>query len=194
MTRLTLHGAPVYTEGSLPPLGRRLPRLLLSGADLIDQAPDAGPPQPTVLHVLPSLELPACQDAHRAVWQAVQARPGWQMLAVSADLPFALPRLAAAQDPRLRLLSCFRQPGFARALGLDLVSGPLKGLPAQALFVLDAAQRLVASELVRELSERPQLALLNRVGRAGLAGVTQDGGDATHATVVASTDVASVAA
>lgn len=193
MTRLTLHGAPVYTEGSLPPLGRRLPRLELCGSDLIERPLDGLPLRPTVLHIVPSLELPACQAAHRAVWQAVRGLAGWQMVAVSADLPFALERLAAAHDERLLLRSCFRQPGWARSLGLDLVSGPLKGLPAQALFVLDAEQRLRASELVRELSELPQLALLQRLqdgGRASQPGPRR----ATHATVVASTDVASVAA
>ena len=201
MTRLTLHGAPVYTEGSLPPLGRRLPRLELCGRDLLEHPLDALPAVPTVLHVLPSLELPSCQAAHRAVWAAVAAQPGWQMVAISADLPFALARLAAADDARLHLRSCFRHPGWARSLGLDLVSGPLKGLPAQGLFVLDARHRLRASELVRELSELPQLGLLQRAAEAQVlpAGARPHRPaagrcDATRATVVASTDVASVAA
>ena len=44
------------------------------------------------------------------------------------------------------------------AYGVDIVSGPLKGLLAPALLVLDERHRVLHAQLVREISAAPDLA------------------------------------
>lgn len=187
MTRLTLHGATMYAEGSLPKPGRAAPRFTLAGEDLRDITLDHFGARCKLLNIVPSLELPSCAAATQRLAALLLPWPDAVLITISPDLPFAGPRLAARDaEGRVLRLSSFRSPGFARAYGVELVSGPLKGLLAPALLVLDAGNRVLHAELVREMSAAPDHA-------AALAAVRQAcARDA--ATSVASAPVATVAA
>jgi thiol peroxidase len=185
VTRLTLNGIPMYTEGPLPSVGREAPRLLLTASDFTDLGLDDFGRHCKVLNIVPSLELPVCAASTRHLEERLRAYADVVMLTISQDLPFASPRLGD-DDARARSqrLSTFRSPSFARAWGVDIVSGPLKGLLAPAVVVLDAQHRVRHVELVREMSQEPDHAAV----LAAVRELTERG-----ATSVASTDVASVA-
>lgn len=156
MTRLTLHGVAVYAEGTLPRAGQDAPRCALATAALQDVGLEHFGPRLKLLHTVPSLELPACAASLRRCEEALRAWPEVTLLVVSPDLPFGRGQPPGAA-PRTVRLSSFRSPGFARAYGVELVSGPLRGLLAPALWVLDARQRVLHAQLVREISEAPDL-------------------------------------
>jgi thiol peroxidase len=48
-----------------------------------------------------------------------------------------------------------RDPGFHRRYGVDIVGGPLEGLAARAVVVLDANNRVLHSQLVPEIANEP---------------------------------------
>jgi len=52
-------------------------------------------------------------------------------------------------------LSTFRGREFARSYGVDITSGPLAGLTARAVVVLDADNKVVHAELVTEIKNEP---------------------------------------
>lgn len=187
MTRLTLHGTAMYAEGTLPKPGQDAPRFALATDGLADIGLDHFGGRCKVLNIVPSLELPSCAAAAQRLADLLRPWPDAVLITVSPDLPFAGPRLGAGDsEGRVLRLSSFRSPGFARAYGVDIVSGPLRGLLAPALLVLDARHRVLHAQLVREMSEAPDhAAALAAVKQACLRGA---------ATTVASTAVASVAA
>ena len=186
MTRLTLHGTPMYTEGTPPVLGRAAPRFLLTDANLTDLGLDHFGRRCKVLLTVPSLELPSCTASARQLEEQLQGQPGIVLVTISPDLPFAGQRLRGDDTPgQTVFLSSFRSPQFARAYGLDIVSGPLKGLLAPALMVHDADHRVVHVELVRELSRAADHAAALAAARQAIR--------RANATSVASTAVASVA-
>lgn len=156
MTRLTLKGTPVYTEGHLPAPGHEAPRFTLTDKDLLDVGLEPFGTQRKLLAIVPSLEIPNCAASLRRLADLARPLPGVAVLAISADLPFASQRrLEAGGLERVVALSTFRSPHFARAYGVDIVSGPLKGLTARAVVVLDGHNRVLHAQLVRELTDEP---------------------------------------
>jgi thiol peroxidase len=78
------------------------------------------------------------------------------VLVVAADLPFAMSRFCGAEGlANVVTLSTFRNHDFHRNWGVDIADGPLKGLTARAVVVLDEADRVVHAELVPEIANEP---------------------------------------
>lgn len=186
MTRLTLNGIATYTEGTLPRLGHEAPKFLLATAALEDVGLDYFRTRCKVLNIVPSIELPSCRLSTRQLEESLRGLPHVALLTISRDLPF-VGEVPHDDGPRLRstVLSTFRSPSFARNYGVDIVSGPLRGLMARAVLVLDAHNRVLHAELVRELSADPDGPAVLSAARVAVAL-----GDAT---AVSSTDDATVA-
>ena len=53
------------------------------------------------------------------------------------------------------MLSTMRDPDFFQAYGVDIAEGPLAGLGARAVIVLDEDNEVLYSELVAEITEEP---------------------------------------
>ncbi|WP_428423729.1 thiol peroxidase [Methylibium sp.] len=159
MTRLTLQGTPVYTEGHLPAVGHEAPKFILTGKNLDDFGLEQFGMQRKLLNIVPSLEMPSCAASLRRFNDHARQRPGVVVLSISHDLPFSSQsRIDASQLDRVVALSTFRSPHFARAYGVDIVSGPLKGLTARAVLVLDGHNRVLHGQLVREITDEPDYA------------------------------------
>lgn len=186
MTRLTLNGIATYTEGTLPRLGHEAPKFSLTTAALEDVGLEHFRARCKVLNIVPSIELPSCRLSTRRLEEGLRGLPQVTLLTISRDLPFVVP---APHDDGARFrsvtLSTFRNPSFARSYGVDIVSGPLRGLMARAVLVLDAHNRVLHAELVRELSADPDCLAALSAARCAVA----LGG----ATAVSSTDDATVA-
>lgn len=186
MTRLTLNGIATYTEGTLPRLGHEAPKFLLTTAALEDVGLDHFRARCKVLNIVPSIELPSCLLFTRRLEEGLRCLPQATLLTISRDLPFvANPAHGDAVRACSVALSTFRSPSFARSYGVDIVSGPLRGLMARALLVLDARNRVLHAELVRELSADPDGLAALSAARVAI----ELGG----ATAVSSTDDATVA-
>jgi thiol peroxidase len=77
-------------------------------------------------------------------------------LVVAADLPFAMSRFCGAEGlDNVHTLSTFRNPAFHTDYGVDIADGPIRGLTARAVLVLDENNMVLHSQLVPEIADEP---------------------------------------
>ena len=71
------------------------------------------------------------------------------VVAVSKDLPFAQSRFCTTEGIKnLIAASAFRSPEFSKDYGVEMVDGPLAGLLARAVVVIDENGKVIHAELV----------------------------------------------
>lgn len=155
MANLLFKGTAVHTNGELPKVGDAAPdfRLVDNGLGERTLADYAG--KKKVLTINPSYDTGVCQATARAFNQKASDGDGAVVLLISADLPFAQKRFCGAEGlDKVVPLSSFRS-SFAEDYGLKLVDGPLAGLTARAVIVLDEDNRVLHSELVDDIVNEP---------------------------------------
>ena len=78
------------------------------------------------------------------------------VLVVSADLPFAQGRFCQAEGTAdVKTLSMMRSRSFAKDYGMLIEDGPLAGITARAIVVLDENDKVLYTELVPEIAQEP---------------------------------------
>jgi len=156
MATVTLRGNPVDVDGVLPARGAKAPDFSLTQGDLQDVGLDHFAGKRKVLNIVPSLDTPTCAVSTRKFNAEASNLPGTVVLVVSADLPFAAKRFCTVEGlENVIPLSTFRSHRFARDWGVALSSGPLAGLTARAVVVLDADNTVLHAQLVPEIGEEP---------------------------------------
>lgn len=156
MASVTLKGSPVHTSGELPAVGRPAPDFRLTGSDLVDYTLADFRGKTKVLNIFPSIDTSTCAMSTRQFNARVAQHPGVVVLNVSADLPFAHKRFCGAEGiDRVESLSMMRSKDFARDYGVLLEDGPLAGLAARAVVVVDGHDNVVHAELVPEIAQEP---------------------------------------
>lgn len=159
MSKVTLGGDPIDVAGKFPAVGERAPAFTLTTADLADVGLDAFAGKRKVLSIVPSLDTPVCATSARKFNTEAAAFADTVVLVISADLPFAAKRFCEIEGlENVRTLSTFRNPQFARDYGVAITSGPLVGLAARGVVVLDASDKVVHAQLVPEIKEEPDYA------------------------------------
>lgn len=156
MTAITLKGNPIHTSGELPKAGGTAPAFTLVGQDLKDVGLKDFSGKRKVLNVFPSIDTPVCATSVRKFNEkAAQARDT-VILSISEDLPFAMKRFCAAEGiDQVINLSLMRGGRFAEDYGLRIVDGPLAGLCARAVIVLDRDDKVLHAELVKDIAHEP---------------------------------------
>lgn len=156
MAQITLKGNPIHTSGELPTIGQPCPDFSLTRADLGETSLVDLEGKRVVLNIFPSLDTATCATSVRTFNARAAGVPNTTVLCVSMDLPFAMKRFCVAEGiDQVEALSAFRHPGFGSAFGLILVDGPLRGLLARAVVVLDENGTVVHTELVPEIAQEP---------------------------------------
>ncbi len=156
MTNVTLKGNPVPIAGQLPKAGAHVGDFTLVNKELQSVTLDAFAGKRKVLNIVPSLDTPTCQKSTRVFNEKASAVSNAVVLVISADLPFAMARFCGAEGlNNVVTLSTLRDAGFHRRYGVDIVGGPLEGLTARAVVVLDENNRVLHSELVPEIANEP---------------------------------------
>ena len=156
MATITFKGNPIQTSGHLPDKGAFAPDFKLAKTDLSDVSLKDFAGKKKILNVVPSLDTGVCATSAKKFNESVSALGSVVLLNVSADLPFAAGRFCESNALKnVVALSTFRSPDFAKAYGVGIVSGPLAGLTARAVVVLDAQNRVLHAELVPEIAQEP---------------------------------------
>ena len=156
MAQVTLKGNPFHTSGELPKVGATAPTYTLVRTDLSEVSGKDLAGQRVVLNIFPSVDTPTCAASVRKFNARANEKPNTTVLCISADLPFAQKRFCGAEGlDNVVPASVFRAPEFGQTYGLTLVDGPLKGLLARAVVVIDAAGKVIHTELVPEIAEEP---------------------------------------
>ena len=156
MAQITLKGNPIHTSGDLPKTGAAAPAYTLVRTDLSEISNKDLAGQRVVLNIFPSMDTPTCAASVRKFNARANEKPNTTILCVSADLPFAQKRFCAAEGlDNVIPASTFRTADFGKAFGVALVDGPLKGLLARAVVVVDGAGKVIHTELVPEIAQEP---------------------------------------
>lgn len=156
MATVTLKGNPVSVAGSLPKAGSVAPDFTLTNKALGDVSLAAWAGKRKVLNIVPSLDTPTCQKSTRVFNEKASSMNNAVVLVIAADLPFAMSRFCGAEGlENVETLSTFRGRDFHRKYGVDIIEGPLEGLTARAVVVLDENNKVIHSELVPEIANEP---------------------------------------
>lgn len=156
MAQVTLKGNPFHTCGELPKVGAAAPTFTLVRTDLAEVSAQDLAGQRVVLNIFPSIDTPTCATSVRTFNARAGEKPNTTVLCISADLPFAQKRFCGAEGlEKVVPASVFRAPEFGQAYGVTLVDGPLKGLLARAVVVVDGAGKVLHAQLVPEIAEEP---------------------------------------
>ena len=109
-----------------------------------------------VLNIFPSIDTGVCAATVRRFNAEAAALENTAVLCLSKDLPFALNHFCGAEGlDKVVPLSTFRCNCFTDGYGLLQTDGPLRGLLARAVVVIDTDGKVLYTELVPEITEEP---------------------------------------
>lgn len=156
METIFFKGTPCHTYGNIPAVGTKAPAFSLVTKSLDDIQLSDYEGRRVILNVFPSLDTPVCAASVRRFNEEASRLDNTTVICVSMDLPFAQSRFCTAEGiDRLVVASAFRSPVFAQNYGLQIVDGPLSGLLARAVLVLDEKHNIIFSDLVQEITDEP---------------------------------------
>lgn len=156
MTTITLQGNEVHTNGELPTIGGDAPDFVLVDGDLNELSLNSFKGKKKLLNIVPSLDTPVCATSTKKFNDAAMARQDTAFLIVSADLPFAQKRFCSAEGvENVIALSMMRSRDFASDYGVLIEDGPLAGVTARAVVVIDENDKIRYTELVPEIAQEP---------------------------------------
>jgi thiol peroxidase len=156
MAKITFKGNPVNTSGNLPAKGTKAPDFSLVKSDLGSLSLSELKGKKVILNIFPSLDTSVCATAVRKFNQMASGLKNVIVLGISKDLPFAHGRFCSTEGiTNLITLSGFRDKEFGRAYGIDYVDGPVTGLYARAIVVIDEAGTVIYTEQVPEHIHEP---------------------------------------
>ncbi len=159
MASVTQKGNPIEIGGQFPQPGTAAPAFSLVAQDLKDVPLSSFAGQRKILNIVPSMDTGVCAASARAFNQAASDLQNTVVLVISGDLPFAAKRFCTTEGlQNVVTLSTMRGREFLRNYGVEILTGPLTGLCARAVVVLDAQDRVVYSQLVPEIGNEPDYA------------------------------------
>ncbi|MBF0270712.1 MAG: thiol peroxidase [Magnetococcales bacterium] len=156
MAQINFKGNPIHTCGVLPAVGSTAPDFCLTGTDLADVTLRSFAGKRLVLNIFPSIDTAVCAMSVRRFNAEAAKLDNTVILCVSLDLPFAHKRFCGAEGlASVHSVSEMRARGFGEAYGVRMVDGPLAGLLARAVVVIDGAGQVVYTQQVPEIVEEP---------------------------------------
>ncbi|MBL3556103.1 MULTISPECIES: thiol peroxidase [Marinobacter] len=156
MSNVTLGGDPITVSGTLPQPGDTVPDFTLTTQGLEDVTLDKWAGKRKILNIIPSIDTPTCATSTRKFNEKANNLDNTVVLVISADLPPAASRFCGAEGlENVITLSSFRNYSFQQDYGVAIQDGPLAGLCARAVVVLDEDNKVLHSELVGDIKDEP---------------------------------------
>ena len=151
---VTLGGTPIDLAGVFPKVGDIAPDFILVNKDLADVSLGDFAGKKKILNIVPSLDTPVCAISTKKFNDAAVGDTA--VLIIAADLPFAMSRFCGAESTNnVTTLSTMRGSEFMEQYGVAITSGPLAGITARAVIVLDENNKVLHAELVPEIKQEP---------------------------------------
>lgn len=149
-------GTLVKTNSDLPKVGSLAPDFHLVKNDLSTQILSDLKGKKVVLNIFPSIDTGVCAASVRRFNKEAAGLDNTVVVCVSKDLPFAQKRFCGAEGiENVLTVSEFRNSVFSLNYGVLLEDGPLQGLMARAVIVLDENGVVKYTELVNDITEEP---------------------------------------
>ena len=156
MAEVTFKGNKVKTVGALPKVGRKAPDFRLTRGDLQDVSLKDFAGKKKILNIVHSLDTGPCAVSARRFEADAATLKDTVVLTISNDLPFAQSRFCQAENiGKVITLSQMRDRRFGKDYGVEMVDGPIAGLTARSVVVLDQNDTVLYTEQVAEISREP---------------------------------------
>ncbi len=155
MSKITLKGNSIHTAGELPAIGQKAPDFKLVDGDLNDKSLKDFKGKRKLISIVPSLDTAVCSLSTKKFNEEFKKHPNFVGIVVSADLPFAQKRACGEEIKNMVTLSMMRSKDFARDYGILIIDGPLAGVCARGVLVLDENDKVIYRELVPEITQEP---------------------------------------
>ena len=156
MAKITFKGDAINTNGSLPKVGDTAPDFTLVDGELSEVKLSDFKGKNVILNIFPSLDTDVCAKSVRNFNEKAGSLDNTVVLGISSDLPFASNRFCSHEGIKnTKTLSVFRDDDFAKDYGVLLVDGPMKGLTARAVVVVNSEGKVIYNELVPEITQEP---------------------------------------
>ncbi|HRO87823.1 MAG TPA: thiol peroxidase [Chiayiivirga sp.] len=159
MATVTFKGSPVRIGGTFPQVGSKAPGFRLVAGDLSERTLADFAGKRKVLNIFPSIDTGVCAASVRRFNQEAATLANTAVLCISADLPFAQARFCGAEGiQNVTMLSMMRGREFLKDYGVAMEDGPLAGLAARAVVVLDEHDTVIHAQRVAEITQEPEYA------------------------------------
>lgn len=156
MATVTLKGNEIHTLGNLPGVGTTAPDFNLTKTDLSNSSLSDYRGKKVVLNIFHSIDTGTCAASVRQFNAEAAELENTVVLCISKDLPFAHTRFCGAEGiENLVMLSDFKEEKFGNDYGLLYVDGPIQGLLARSIVVINEDGKVVHTEQVSEVVEEP---------------------------------------
>jgi thiol peroxidase len=156
MSEIKFNGSPITVSGTIPSVGDKAEDFSFVKDDLSEGSLADYGDKIKVIMAVPSLDTGICQKEARAFNEQLSNKDGVVGIIVSKDLPFAMKRFCASEGlENVISASDFRYNDFTSQYNLEMTSGPLKGLMARVVFVLDKDNTIKYKEEVDDITHEP---------------------------------------
>jgi thioredoxin-dependent peroxiredoxin len=156
MAKITFKGAPVNTSGNPPLKGSMAPDFTLVKTDLGELSLSELKGKTVVLSISPSFDTSICATSVRKFNEYIAGKPGYVVLSITKDLPFAHSRFCAAEGiTNVIPLSGFRNSKFGNDYGVEFIDGPFKGLYSRVIIIVDEKGKVKYTQQVPETAQDP---------------------------------------
>lgn len=153
-----LHDIPMTLCGRLPEKGIKAPDFILTAQDLSDIQLKYFRGKRVVLNIFPSLDTEVCAASVRHFNEDAAKMNNTVVICASMDLPFAAGRFCSANGIKNVITGSAFRTDFGKLYGVTIEDGPMKGLLARAVVVIDENGKVKDSYLVRQITEEPDYA------------------------------------
>ena len=156
MSTVTLGGNTINIAGNFPQKGQSAAAFSLVATDLSNKGLQDFAGKRKVLNIVPSLDTPTCAVSTRKFNERAGNLPNTVVLVISADLPFAMNRFCTLEGLKNVVpLSLMRGREFLKNYGVEIIDGPLAGVGARAVVVIDENDKVIYAQLVPEIKDEP---------------------------------------
>jgi len=156
VARVVYQGATYQTYGDLPTVGSFAPDIMLVDTHLRNVSLANWNGKRKIMNIFVSIDRPICSKSVIEFDRIVAGHDDVVALMVSYDLPFAHARLQEQHHlEHVVGLSAIRHAGFGENYGVQIVDGPLAGMFARAVVVIDENNTVVHSEQIEDITVEP---------------------------------------
>ena len=150
-------GVEAHTSGPMVKVGETAPDFRAVNAKMEEVSLSDYKGKKVILNIFPSMDTGVCATSVRKFNQLAANQPNTVVLAISKDLPFAQGRFCTTEGiTNVIPLSDYRYTSdFAEKYGVLMTDGPLAGLLARSVVVIDPEGKVVYTELVPEITQEP---------------------------------------
>ena len=156
MSKITLKGNEINTYAPLPKVGDKAPDFRLIDKDLKEVSLKDFANKTLLISIVPSLDTDVCAASAKKFNEQATQLKNTEILVISKDLPFAQKRFCELMKiDHVHTLSDMRGTSFGKDWGVSITDGPLEGLFARAIIILDPNGKVIYTELVDEITKEP---------------------------------------